>query len=85
MLALVRAQVDVPRRACSYIASIAAFSGRGVAGEREDRTVVRRVGRIVEQAHARHRADGGGDRLDDLGPAPFADVGNALDDWHADY
>src|SRR5207344_864786 len=34
------------------------------------------------QADAGNRADRGGDRLDDLGPAPLADVGNTLDDWH---
>src|SRR6187401_3538982 len=37
---------------------------------------------MVEQANTRYRADGGGDRFDDFGPAPLADVGNTLDDWH---
>src|SRR3954454_23982258 len=35
-----------------------------------------------EEAGAGPRADRRGDRLDDLGTAPFADVGNALDDRH---
>src|SRR3954463_4473314 len=37
---------------------------------------------MVEQADAGHRADRRGDCLDDLGAAPFTDVGNALDDRH---
>ena len=81
MLAGVRAEIDRGDRALVH-REHRRLDRRRVAGHREHRSVVRRVRRIVEQADARHGADGGGDRLDDFGPPPLADVGNALDDWH---
>jgi tetratricopeptide (TPR) repeat protein len=41
-----------------------------------------RVRRIVEQADTGNPANRRRDRLDDLGTAPLADIGNALDDRH---
>ena len=78
MLAAVRAEIDVGDRALEQRQHRPLDAVR-VAGEREDRSVVRRVGRVVEQADAAHRADRGGHRRDDLGTPPFADVRNAFD------
>ena len=78
MLAAMRAQVDVGDRALDERHD-RLLDARGVADQREHRPVVRRVGRVVEQAHALHAADGVGHRGDDLGPPSFAHVGNAFD------
>ncbi len=79
MLAAMRAQIDVGDRALEQRQHRALDAG-GVAGEREDRAVVRRVGGVIEQAHAVDRANRVGHRRDDLGPASFADVRHAFDD-----
>ncbi len=55
----------------------------GVAGQREDGTVVGRVGGMVEQADARRLPDGLRQALDDVRPAALAHVGDGFDDGHA--
>ncbi len=81
MLACVGAQVDGRERA-RVQREDRRLDRIGVARHREDGPVVGRIRRMVEQADARYRADGGGDRLDHLGPAPLADIRNALNDCH---
>jgi hypothetical protein len=58
------------------------FDRLGVSRESHDRSIVRRVGGVVEDAHpvnASHRAD---DRVDHVVAPPFADVRYTLDDRH---
>ncbi len=59
------------------------FDCGGISGEREDRPVVRRVGRMVEQADAWGRANRLRQALDDLGPAALTDIRDGFDDRHA--
>ena len=54
----------------------------GVAGERDDRAVVRGIRRPVEQVYARGGGDGVDDIADDVGTPAFADVRDALNDGH---
>ena len=61
-------------------AQLLQWHARGIAGESEDRAVVRGVGGVIEQAHAVDGANRIGHRRDDLGPPPLADVGHAFDD-----
>ena len=55
---------------------------RRVAGQREDRAVVRGVGLHVEHAQPGHRLERSGHLLDDVGTAAFTDVGNTFDHGH---
>ena len=59
-----------------------AAHGRGVAGQREDRAVVRRIGLHVEHAQAGHGAQRVGELVDDVRTTPFADIRNTFDDGH---
>ena len=77
MLALVGAQVDIGDRALEERHDGALDPG-GVADQREDGPVVRRVRRVIEETHARHPPDGAGHRGDHVRAASLADVGNAL-------
>src|SRR6185312_9534734 len=52
--------------------------------ERDDGSVVRFVGRDIEDDGARYGGDGVANRLDDLRPAPFAEVRDAFDERHAE-
>ena len=54
----------------------------GVAGERQHRPVVRRVGRVVQHPDARHLPEPGDGPLHHLRPSPLADVGHAFDNRH---
>ena len=54
----------------------------GLAGEREHRPVVGRVGRSIQQPDAIDRHNGLGDRVDDVRPAALADVRHALNQGH---
>ena len=55
---------------------------RGVTREREHGSVVRPVGRIVEQPRAIHVPNRRGEPLDDVAAPPFTHVRNALDHGH---
>ena len=46
-----------------------------IAGDCEDRTVVRRISGVVEQQQAVDPPEGAGELSDDVGALPFADVG----------
>ena len=83
MLALVLPQVDRRRARLLEERQRRRLDRGGVAGQREHRAVVRRVGGVVEQADARRLPDRVREALDDLGAAAFADVGNGFDDGHA--
>ncbi len=78
MLAAMRAQIDVGDGALEQRQHGALDAGC-VADQREHGSVVRRVRGMVEQADAVDRADRGGHRRDDLGPAALAHVRNAFD------
>jgi hypothetical protein len=82
MFARVRAQVDRRERLVVHRED-GGFQRGGVAGEREDRAVVRRIRGVVEQPRARHASDRRRDRIDHVAAPALADVGNALDDLHA--
>ena len=80
MLARVRAQIDARRPRARTARGPPPSTRRGVAGEREHRAVVRRVGRVVEQPHAgRRRGSRRRCAATTSGAASFADVGNAFD------
>ena len=57
----------------------AALDAGSVADQRKDRSVVRRIGGMVEQAHAADVSQGLSHARDDLCPAALAHVGNAFD------
>ena len=81
MLALVRSQIDVGDRPLEERQHGTLDPGR-VACEREDRPVVRLIGRVIEEADAWRRADRFCHRRDRVGASAFADVRNALDQGH---
>ncbi len=81
MLAGVRPQIDV-RHGAREDRENRGFDPRGIADKSEDRSVMRWIGRMVEEPHAGDRTDRVGDPRDDLGAPPFADVRNALDERH---
>ena len=59
------------------------LQGGGGAHQRQDGPVVRRVRRRVEQGRAGCAGDGRDQRVDHVGAASFADVGNRFDQVHA--
>ncbi len=78
MFAGVRAQIDVfDRRA--HQGENSGLQRFGLAGHRQDRAVVCRVGRRIEHAHAIDGSHRTKQRRNDLGPSPFAHVRHALD------
>jgi hypothetical protein len=79
MFSLVRAQVDALERALEEGEDGGGQRGE-VAGEGEHAAVVVAVGLRVEDAHAGDLLDGRDHGVDDLRPAPLADVRHALDD-----
>ena len=82
VLAAMRPQIDVGDGARDQRED-GVSDALGVARQRENRAVVRRIGRMVEQAHAGDAADGDRHLVDDLGPAALAHIRNALDYGHA--
>ena len=78
VLAPMRAQVDLCRRNGEE-AEEALGQGPRVPHDGQDRAIVRRIGRAIEQARAGNVTGGIRELPDDLGSTAFADVGNGLD------
>jgi hypothetical protein len=82
VLAAMRTQVDVCQRLLEK-RQRRGLERLPVAHEREDGTVVRGVGRVVEQLHAGNGAYGVHAAVDDVGPPPLADVRDGFDEGHS--
>ena len=82
VLAGVRAQVDVSQGRGDQ-RDDRGLQWSGVAGHRQDRSIVCRVGRGIEDADAVDRSQRLDEGVDDVRAPAFADVGHAFDEGHA--
>ena len=81
MLAAVLAHVDVLDRRADQRENCR-LQRRRLPGQRQHRSIVRGIRRVIEHADAINRSDGLDQCIDDLQTTAFADIGDALDDRH---